>query len=177
MIVGIDELLRLVKEKNLVENLSERELKTPEGAGFDLRIGEIYSIDGHGFLGVDERSTADSKLLAKIGRDKNFILKPGDFVLMKTIEKVNLPNDLLMLTFPRSTLYRSGVLFLATQCAPSYSGEMVYALKNVGNVNFQLELGARIVHVVFLKISGKGSPYRGQWQGGRVTTNGKEKQI
>lgn len=177
MILGVDELLRLVKERKLVENLSKRELKNPEGAGFDLRIGEIYSINGHGFLGIEERSTPNAKLLAKVGRDKKFILKPGDFVLMKTIENVNLPEDLLMLTFPRSTLYRSGVLFLATQCAPGYSGKMVYALKNVGSADFELELGARIVHVVFLKISGKGSPYRGQWKGGRVTTSGKEKQI
>jgi hypothetical protein len=33
MILGIKKLLKLVKEKKLVENLSERELKNPEGAG------------------------------------------------------------------------------------------------------------------------------------------------
>ena len=33
MILGIKELLNLVKEEKLVENLSERELKNPEGAG------------------------------------------------------------------------------------------------------------------------------------------------
>ena len=44
MILGITKLLELVREKKLVENLCERELKNPEGAGFDLRIGEIYGI-------------------------------------------------------------------------------------------------------------------------------------
>ena len=39
MILGINELLRLVKEENLIEGLSERELKTPEGTGFDLVRG------------------------------------------------------------------------------------------------------------------------------------------
>jgi hypothetical protein len=42
MVLGIKKLLKLVKEKKLVENLSERELKNPEGAGFDLRVGEIF---------------------------------------------------------------------------------------------------------------------------------------
>ena len=54
MILGVKELLKLVKEKKIVENLSERELKNPEGAGFDLRMGKIYEISGDGFLGIDE---------------------------------------------------------------------------------------------------------------------------
>ncbi|KKP65265.1 MAG: Deoxycytidine deaminase, partial [Candidatus Roizmanbacteria bacterium GW2011_GWC2_35_12] len=36
MILGPKILLKLVKEKNLVEGLADRELTTPEGAGFDL---------------------------------------------------------------------------------------------------------------------------------------------
>ena len=60
MVLGIKELHRLVKEKNLIANLSERELKNPEGAGFDLRIGELYEISGEGFLGVTERETPDN---------------------------------------------------------------------------------------------------------------------
>jgi len=50
--IGTKELLKLVKEKKLVENLSERELENPEGAGFDLRAGEIFRIkEGESFLG------------------------------------------------------------------------------------------------------------------------------
>ena len=49
MIIGVKKLLELVKEKKLVENLSERELKNPEGAGFDIRIGELYKVKGKGF--------------------------------------------------------------------------------------------------------------------------------
>jgi hypothetical protein len=41
MILGIKELHRLVDEQKLVENLCEREQNNPEGAGFDLRMGEI----------------------------------------------------------------------------------------------------------------------------------------
>ena len=65
MILGISELLRLVKEKKLVENLSERELTNPEGAGFDLRLDEVYSISGSAFLGETHRKTPDIKLIPK----------------------------------------------------------------------------------------------------------------
>ena len=51
MILGPKKLLQLVKTKKLVEGLSERELTNPEGAGFDLRVGEVYEISGNAFLG------------------------------------------------------------------------------------------------------------------------------
>ena len=58
MILGIDELLKLVKDKQIVQNLSERELNNPEGAGFDLRIGELYEVSGEGFLNIKDRKTS-----------------------------------------------------------------------------------------------------------------------
>ena len=70
MVLGIQELHRLVKEQNLVENLSQRELENPEGAGFDLRIGEVYKIKGKGFLGIEERITPDIKLVSKYDENK-----------------------------------------------------------------------------------------------------------
>jgi len=38
-------------------------------------------------------------------------------------------------------------------------------------------MGARFVHIQFSEVKGGGSMYRGQWQGGRVTTKKKEKQV
>src|SRR3989338_6415109 len=107
MVLGIKELHRLVQEQNLVENLSQRELENPEGAGFDLRIGEIYEISGQGFLGITERETPEMKLLAKYEDDEHkveTILKPRTYYIMQTVEQVNLPNSLLAIMTPRSTL-------------------------------------------------------------------------
>jgi deoxycytidine triphosphate deaminase len=122
MILGVKELLKLVKNKNLVENLSERELKNPKGAGFDFRIGEIYEISGKGILGIEERKTPKIKLLAKYNskRKSGFIFKPRKYYLMKTIEKVNTPENILILFRPRSTLYRSGMMIFTGNVSPGY---------------------------------------------------------
>ena len=144
MVLGIAELHRLVKEQNLVENLSQRELENPEGAGFDLRVGEIYTIQGQGFLGVTERETPDMTLAAKYESDEaktEFVLKPHTYYIVQTVEKVSMPEDLLAIMTPRSTLFR------------------------------------RIVHIMFFEVKGKGNMYRGQWQGGRVTTTERETQV
>lgn len=179
MILGIDKLLKLVKEKKLVENLSQRELKNPEGAGFDLRIGEIYELEGEGILGIEERKTPQVKLLDRYeeGKKKIFILEPGKYYLLRTIEKVNLPEGILALSTPRSTLFRSGVYIFGGQVPPGYQGQLTMGIYNFRKEKFHLELGARVIHIMFFEVKGKSNLYRGQWQGGRVTTKNKEKQV
>ncbi len=179
MILGVEKLLKLVKTKKLVENLSERELKNPEGAGFDLRIGELYEVSGKGFLGVKDRKTPDVKLAAKYDKNKSkkVFLRPGTYYLMKTVEKINLPENLLAIFTPRSTLYRSGLYIFGGQSAPGYKGELTMGIYNFTNTPFELEMGARVLHMMFFEIKGKANLYRGQWQEGRVTTKKKEKQV
>lgn len=179
MVLGIKELHLLVKEKGLVTNLSQRELENPEGAGFDLRIGEIYEVAGQGFLGVTERETPAMTLVAKYEESNTLevLLKPQTYYLFKTIEEVNMPADLLALMVPRSTLFRSGVHVFGGQVPPGYKGGLNMGMYNFRNEDFRLELGARVVHIMFFQVQGEGNLYRGQWQGGRVTTENKETQV
>ena len=176
--IGTKELLRLVKENKLVENLCDRELENPEGAGFDLRAGEIFTIkEGESFLGETERLTPDVESVAKYGENKDFILKPGEFILVKTLEKVNLPDNIAAIFRPRSTLQRSGVTLSTATGNPGYKGELTFGMCNLGKNDFKIELGARFVHILFFNTSENYSSYRGQWQGGRVSTEGKETQV
>lgn len=189
MVLGPKKLLQLVKKIKLVENLSERELTNPEGAGFDLRLGEVYKISGKSFLGITERHTADIKLLKKFdltptssyrlrGAEKNsIVIKPGNFFLVKTIETVNMPDNLTASITPRSTTYRSGLFLRTGNVPPGYSGGLIFGLKNEGSVPVTIEMGARFVHIQFSEVSGGGNMYRGQWQGGRVTAKKREKQV
>ena len=182
MIIGIKKLHQLVKENNLVENLCDREKNNPEGAGFDLRIAEVYELEGAGFLGVEERETPQIKLLAKHNpeakaEDNFYVFKPGEYYLIKTMEKVNLPITLSGIIFPRTTLFRSGLTLFNGVVQPGYSGELTFGLCNMGKSNIKISFGARVVHITFHEVLGEGSQYRGQWQGGRVGTNGQETQI
>ncbi len=171
--IGTKELLKLVNEEKLVEDLCQRELDNPEGGGFDLRVDEVHIIEGgEAYLGETERVTPRAGLIAKYGRDKSILLKPGDYVLVKTIEKINLPKDVVGIFRPRSTLQRSGVGLLTATASPGYSGELTFGMCNMGKNDFRLELGARIVHILFFKTSENVSEYRGQWQGGRISTGG-----
>lgn len=199
MILGPKKLLDLVRTKKLVEGLSERELKNPEGAGFDLRLGEVYKISGTAFLGEIERRTPSVELITKYDEEygngnqphkkqsdrvkkreakvRKIVTKPGEFYLVKTIESVNMPDNLTASITPRSTTYRSGLFIRTGNVPPGYCGGLIFGLKNEGPVTCEIEMGARIVHIQFSEVKGGGSMYRGQWQGGRVTTRRKERQV
>ena len=179
MILGPRKLLELVHKKKLVEGLSDRELTNPEGAGFDLRLGEVYKISGSAFLGETHRKTADIKLVKKYekGKKRTIKIKPGEFYLATTIESVNTPKNLTIDFKPRTTTFRSGLFFRTGNVAPGYRGPLTFAMKNEGPIIVEIEMGARIVHAQFKEVKGGGSMYRGQWQGGRVTTKRREKQI
>ncbi len=201
MILGPKKLLQLVKEINLVEGLSERELKSPEGAGFDLRLGEVYKISGDAFLGETERKTADIELVASYipvissvsekSHPQNrhpeldsgskvphvIVIHPGDYFLVATIEKVNMPLSLTANFKPRTTTFRSGLFLRTGNVAPGYSGKLTFGLKNEGPITVTMEMGARFVHMQVEEVLGEGAQYRGQWQGGRVAATKREKQI
>lgn len=171
--------MRLVHEKKLVENLSERELTNPEGAGFDFRVGALYRISGKGFLGVTDRETPTMKEVIAFSSSENhsFALEPNVYYVAKTIERVNTPSDIAILFRSRSTLFRSGVTLFTGNVSPGYVGELNFGIMNLRNEPFVLEMGARICHAMFYQVVGETAAYRGQWQGGRATTDGKEKQV
>src|SRR3989344_4383257 len=187
MVLGPKKLLQLVKSKKLVEGLSDRELNNPEGAGFDLRLSEVYKIKGDAFLGETHRKTAEAILISKYisltdgrhekGYSKSIKIKPGDFFLTKTIESVNMPQNLTAAITPRSTTYRSGLMIRTGNVPPGYCGGLTFGVVNEGSVEVTIEMGARFVHIQFSEVDGKGNMYRGQWQGGRVTAKKREKQV
>jgi deoxycytidine triphosphate deaminase len=183
LFLGIDKLLELVEdpETQLVEKLSDRELHNPEGTGLDLRIGKLSRfVQGHGYLGTEYRQTPDIETVAEVvgdsGKGPTVELLPYEYYLATTIEQVNMPLDLVGLLCPRGSLFRAGVVLLTGQINPGYRGNLTFGMFNASSIQFDLEMGARIVHLLVARIDGKSVPYRGQWQGGRIYTNG-ERQV
>lgn len=187
MILGLDEVLKRVKKEKLIENLGKRELKNPEGVGVDLRLGAVYKIiAGGAFIEGDRQQALGSrkgvktKLIAefkKKGKQPWVVIKPGDYYLVSTLEVINTSKDLMPTVFPRTSLFRAGLLLLNSKTDPGYKGILTMGLKNLSEFEVKLQLGARICNVVFFKIEGTTSPYRGQHQGGRISPHEREQQV
>ncbi|HBQ50708.1 hypothetical protein A3B42_00965 [Candidatus Daviesbacteria bacterium RIFCSPLOWO2_01_FULL_38_10] len=182
-VLGLDEVLRRIKKEKLIENLGQRELKNPEGVGVDLRLGAIYKIvEGGAFIEADlgKRKGVKTEKIAeykKRGRQLEIVVKPGEYYLVSTVEKINTPKDLMPVVFPRTSLFRAGLLLLNSKTDPGYKGILTMGLKNLSEFEVKLQMGARIANVVFYKIEGKTVDYRGQHQGGRISPHEEEQQV
>ena len=188
MIIGIDEVLQRVKKEKLIENLGQRELKNPEGVGVDLRLGAVYQIveggsfiEADGAAGLGKRKGVKTKLLAqfkpKARKQVEVIIEPGDYYLVSTLEIINTPKDLMPVVYPRTSLFRAGLLLLNSKTDPGYKGTLTMGLKNLSEFEVKLQLGARVCNIVFFKIEGKTTIYRGQHQGGRISPHEEEQQV
>ncbi len=124
-VLGLDEVLKRVKETGLVENLGDRELNNPEGVGVDLRLGEVYEIiEGGAFIEADGNEGLGKRKGVKTRKieSKEIVIKPGDYYLVTTFETLNTPKDLMPIVYPRSSLFRAGLLLLNTKTDPGYKG-------------------------------------------------------
>lgn len=187
-VLGIDEILRRVKKEKLIEDLGKRELENPEGVSIDLRLGAVYKISqGGAFIQGDSgqvlgnRKGVKTKLVAEFKKRKRkqewVVIKPGDYFLVSTLEWINTPDDLLPIVFPRTTLFRVGLLLLNSKVQPGYKGTLTMGLTNLSPYDVKLQLGSRICDIVFHKIEGKTVAYRGQHQGGRISPEKEERQV
>jgi len=181
-------VLELNEEYNLVEGLSDIQLNNPEGVELELRVGRVERITGSSFLGVDKRSSAQTELIGDIETDgnKKIIMKPGDYFLVRTIEKINCPSKpieykegqpakhLIPDIRPRVSLQKGGVSLDCSTTNPGYSGQLVFGLSNNSKYDFEFELGARMFKIYWEIVEGEiKRTYTGQHQGGRMTSQGK----
>jgi dCTP deaminase len=172
----------------IVQGLGDRDLNNPEGASVDLRLGSIHKIvDGEAFIEADGKAGLGMRSGFKTEEVGNYAesaekqeaitIEPGDYYLVKTVETVDIPLDVLADFRARSTMFRSGLSLLTTVGAPGYKGELTFGLKNDGPLPVTLQMGARICQATFYRLESDAATYRGQYQGGRVTAAGAEQQV
>ncbi len=185
-VIGIHEVVRRIKEEGLITGLAGRDLSNPEGTGIDLRLGAVHKIieggayiEADGAEGLGKRSGVKTEELYTLKEgdvQDELVVNPGDYYLVQTAETIKAPLGLMPMVYPRSSLFRAGLLLLATKTDPGYEGKLTFGLANPGPFPVKLQLGARICNIVFYVIEGEVIGYRGQHQGGRVS-HGEEKQV
>lgn len=186
-VLGIHKVLELIKSDKLLENLGARDLSNPEGVGLDLRMGEAHRIieggafiEADGTAGLGKRKGVKTEMIGKFHEgsetQEEIEIKPGEYLLISTVEQVNTPKSLMPMVYSRSSLFRAGLLLLVTKIDPGYRGTLTMGLRNLSEFPVRLQMGARVCNIVFYQIEGEGVEYRGQHQGGRISF-GEEKQV
>lgn len=82
-------------------------------------------------------------------------LKPGDFILVNSIEYLELPNYLAGKIINRSSVARLGLLvgLNADLVEPNFVGKLTFAIKNISNREIYLKPHLKIAQITFEEIS------------------------
>jgi deoxycytidine triphosphate deaminase len=131
------EIDELVRTQNLIGHFERHLLK---GASYDLRLGREFSTSGeHGML-------SDS--------DPSCKLEPGQFILLTSHEKLNLPKNLVGHAGLMSKWAQAGLISLfSPQIDPGFEGLIVVPLFNGGNAPIFLRAGEPMFTVEFVRAS------------------------
>src|ERR1700747_2871559 len=109
-----------------------------------------------------------------VGAEESFVIHPGEFCLGRTLEWVELPDDIVARIEGKSSLGRLGLIVHATGgfCDPGWKGTLTLELNNLTRVPIKLYPGLPIAQLSFMMLDraaerpygspGLGSHYQGQ---------------
>jgi len=133
--------------------------------GFDLTLREVALLQSPGKITTSDRQRLVSALAPLVFDGLGFIdLMPGAYIITYN-EIVHLPNNLMALARPRSSLLRCGVTVGTAVWDAGYSGRSQSLMVVYNPQGFRLQRNARIVQLVFLQLTGATEGYQGSYQG------------
>jgi dCTP deaminase len=125
-------------------------------ASVDLRLGDTFRVfDNHRISSIDLRERpANLTSRVQISPDGAFVIHPGEFCLGRTLEWVELPDDIVARIEGKSSLGRLGLIVHATAgfCDPGWRGTLTLELNNLTRVPITLSPGVLIAQLSFMTL-------------------------
>ena len=164
----------LAKERIVIDPL-EKSFIQP--ASVDVRLDRqiMKFLPPEDYSYIDIRSDLkDLTILDEIPDPLPYILEPGGFILASTLERVELPDDVVARLEGKSSLGRLGLLIHSTAgyIDPGWKGQLTLEISNVAPVRISLYYQMKIGQISFLRLSTPadrlygsdelGSKYQGQ---------------
>ena len=145
-------------------------------ASVDLRLGDSFRVfHNHRITAIDLREPPTNLTEEVVaGHDEGFVIHPGEFCLGRTLEWVELPDDVVARIEGKSSLGRLGLIVHATAgfCDPGWKGTLTLELNNLTRVPIKLYPGLLIAQLSFMSLdrpaerpygsADLGSHYQGQ---------------
>ena len=145
-------------------------------ASVDLRLGSSFRVfHNHRVAAIDLRDPPQNLTeQIVIGDDEPFVIHPGEFVLGRTLERVELPDDVVARIEGKSSLGRLGLIVHATAgfVDPGWSGTLTLEITNLTRVPIKLWANRPIAQLSFMALDAPaqrsyghpelGSHYQGQ---------------
>jgi dUTP pyrophosphatase len=163
-VLSRQEIYRLLKqEPPLVESYLDLDEQVQPN-GIDLTLREVALLESSGKIAVKNTERQLPGLAPLVFDGLGFIdLIPGIYLITYN-EIVHLPNNVMALARPRSSLLRCGVTVGTAVWDAGYCGRSQSLMVVYNSQGFRLQKNARVVQLVFLWLSGETEGYQGAYQ-------------
>ena len=164
-VLSRDDILALIKgDPPLVECYLDLETQLQTN-GFDLSLRSVSLFTSAGKLALDNRNrTLSQQKRLDFNSDGVLHLAPGAYSITYN-EIMHLPKDIMALGLSRSSLLRNGASLHTAVWDAGYSGRSESLLVVHNPLGLDLEKNARVLQLVFSKLTGKSQGYQGIYQG------------
>lgn len=134
--------------------------------GFDVTLREVSRYVGKGQIGARAEDRKLPQLVPLEFDAEGWItLEPGPYHILYN-EIVSLPDSLMALGRPRSSLGRGGVTIHTAVWDAGYSGRSTSLMSVLNPEGFRVQRDARVMQLVFIEMAtATVSGYAGQYQG------------
>ena len=150
MVLSNRDIKKSIKEKGLVftPKLSSDQIGP---ASIDLKLSDtfkVFHIEKHSLLDVKEGLPKDFLKTYKMKKGERFILHPDSFILASTVEKIKVPDNIVVRVEGKSSLGRIGLLVhTAGFIDPGFKGNLTLQLSNQSNVAIAIYPGMYICQI------------------------------
>lgn len=118
--------------------------------GYDFRLADEYKIpDFSGVKNLDPKKAEKVKFYDHKG--SFCLLPPNSFILGRSLEYFNIPRDIIVLSYGKSTYARSGIIVNVTPLEPEWEGFITVSLVNTAPVAVKIYSGEGIAQAVFIR--------------------------
>jgi dUTP pyrophosphatase len=153
----------LQREPPLIEGYVDLETQVQPN-GIDLTLRELAMLQTSGKIATNNSQRVVSALAPLVFDGLGFIdLIPGAYIITYN-EIVHLPNNVMALARPRSSLLRCGVTVNTAVWDAGYSGRSQSLMVVYNSQGIRLQRNARVVQLVFLQLTRETEGYQGAYQ-------------
>ncbi len=166
-ILSKPEIQRFLKQKPpLVEGYINLEQVQPNG--FDLTLCEVALLQSSGRITVKDSQRLVADLAPLMFDGLGFIdLVAGTYIITYN-EIINLPKNIMALGRPRSSLLRCGVTIGTAVWDAGYRGRSQSLMVVHNPLGLRLERNARVLQLIFFKLTEETEGYQGVYQGENI---------
>lgn len=150
MILPDNEINKRISNGKLLVNEDESTISSPtaQNISYDLSTKKFYSKEQDSKEGTD-----------------TFELRPLDSVFVASLERINLPNDVIAEVKLKYSLMTDGLMLDAPLYQPGHNGSNIFfRLTNISNKDIELEREKKYAYIVFHQVAGNvEKPYNGKF--------------